>query len=595
MRRGYSASNELRNLANSLGFKIYIFDDPKIGHEIKLRDKSKDGEIDAIILYKNLVFLIGINEGRSEKVIKELEKFFDKLDRVDKVEALDLSIKVTKKRKKNIEEKEKLANNKLKGIQYHIRSFSSDYKPILKKVFFAPNKQIDEEYILKQKESNNVIIDKDIHQYFLEVLNRLNKTILFNDFMYFLNVRKSDLEKKSASKTDKPARSNPFKVTRLPLSREDMIMYSFSPRVEEIVDYVTVLRMAQKYDKKGFQRMIKSNRLEKINEYLEKSETFPNNIIIFLNPNIYKNEKDFYNSDDEEITFFDEYNSLIIIDGQHRFFSFVKGNKLNRHILVTLIFLKRGDEKEKYLQMEKIFYKINKTQERVDPNLSFILKARIDPESEENFWYQVFKKLDKKGFFSGRFSFKETTLKKGESRKSIISVITYGGVLRLNKKYKRSGLEIEGLATFYSGYKEDENIRKEGIEFAFNLIKNYFDIIEKVLHTQKIEKNKLTPREIGALLRLLKHFMIDNKENLRKLGDTQDITKSREKEISSIIKYFEDILNNIKFKETIELDYPTSNWAAVEGYMLKKIHRKKSEFGNKVLLSKKGLEVYESS
>jgi hypothetical protein len=62
--------------------------------------------------------------------------------------------------------------------------------------------------------------------------------------------------------------------------------------------------------------------------------------------------------------------------------------------------------------MEKTFYKINKTQERVDPNLSFILKARIDPESEENFWYTVFKKLDTKGFFSKRFSFKETTMKK---------------------------------------------------------------------------------------------------------------------------------------------------------------------------------------
>ena len=78
------------------------------------------------------------------------------------------------------------------------------------------------------------------------------------------------------------------------------------------------------------------------------------------------------------------------------------------------------------------------------------------------------------------------------------------------------------------------------------------------------------------------------------MGEIKDITKFKNKEHKTTIKYFEKILELIPFKKVIELEYPTSNWAAVEGYMLKKIHKYKPSFGNKALLSKKGLEVYDN-
>ncbi|HDK26712.1 MAG TPA: DGQHR domain-containing protein [Candidatus Atribacteria bacterium] len=586
MKREYSANNLLRIFAQNLGFKVYIFDDPQIGPEIKLIEKSKKGEIDAVMLYKNIVCLVSITKGYSRNLEKKIERFFEKLDKIASVDDIKLEIKLSSK--KQISEKIDIAEKMLKEINEHIENIQKEYNHILVKLFFCPNKQLDEEFVNKKRKNYEFIIDKDIFEYFQEVLLRLDKRFLFNDFMHFLGIKKVDLEKKGTSKTKKPARTSPFKVDRLELERDKIIMYSLSLRVEDIVDYVTVLRMARKYDKKGFQRMVKATRLKKINEeYLSKNETFPNNIIIGLNPEIYTKEEEFYDNENEEITFFDEFNSLIIIDGQHRFFSFVKGNKLNRSILVTLIFFRGEDKEENYLLMDKMFYKINKTQERIDPNLSFILKARIDPESEENFWYTVFKKLDKRGFFANRFSFKETTMKK-TPQKSIISVITYGSVLRLNKTCKIKGIQVDGLETFYSENKNDN------INFAYNLLKNYFDVIEKTLHAQRLNKNDLTPREIGALLRLIRHFILCDKEKVRKMGEIKDITKFKNKEHKTTIKYFEKILELIPFKKVIELEYPTSNWAAVEGYMLKKIHKYKPSFGNKALLSKKGLEVYDN-
>jgi DGQHR domain-containing protein len=591
MKETYSSNDELKKFAQNLDFKAYIFDDPnQLCPEIKLVEKTKKCEIDAVLYYKNVLLIVGINSGSGNNVFKKMKRFFEKLENIKTNDNLDLELSINKGRDKNIEDKQKLANEWLNAISKHRSEATKDNNIIIKKLFFIPNKVIDEDHLKEEKEKGNIIIDRDIYQYFLEILNRLNNSVLFSDFVHFLNIKKSDLDKKGASKTTKPAKSKPYNVRRLELTKDKMIMYSFSVRVEDISQYVTVLRMSQKYNSQGFQRMIEPNRLEKINEdYLSKNETFPNNIIIFLDPEIYTKETDFYNVQSGELTFFDEYNSLIIVDGQHRFFSFVKGGKIDREVLLTLIFLKEGDKDGSYSHMEKTFYKINKTQEKLDPNLSFILKARIDPDSEDNFWYEVFKKLDKVGFFSSRFSFKETTMKAHDTKKSIVSVITYGGVLRLNKLYKRKGLQIDGLNIFYTTNKTNN------VEFSFNLLNNYFAIVESTLSNQSINKDNLTPREIGALLRTLRHFILDDREKTRRLGIEPNITKSKQKEDIEAVKYFQDIFSGIPFDEVINLDYPSSNWAAVEGFILKKIQKSKPTFGNKIILSKKGTEIYNKS
>jgi len=587
MKESYSANNVLKNFGQNLGFDVYVFDDPQNGPQIKLRDKSKKAEIDAILLYENIICLVGINNGKNKNIDKQIDEFFEKLDSIDEATLeQNLYLDIIAKDRDQINDKRELAEGLLNKVKNHIKKTRNEYDLILKKIFFCPNKQVE----IVERKQNEFIIDKDVFEYFQEVSNRLSKRILFNDFMYFLHIKKVDLEKKGASRVREPAKSNPYKVNKLELEKDKIIMYSFPVRVEEIEDYVTVLRIAQKYNKEGFQRMIKLTRLNKINEdYLSKDETFPNNIIIGLNPEVYKKEEEFYDKEKETITLSLEYNSLILIDGQHRFFSFVKGGKEERYILATLVFFKEKNKKEAYLSMYRMFYKINKTQEKIDPNLSFILVAKIDPNSDENFWYSVFKRLDKKGFFANRFSFKEATLRKGESRKSIISVITYGGALKLNKAYKRKGIEVEGLETFYGRNKE------ENINFAFNLLKNYFDIIESVLYSQNTKKDVLTPREIGALIRIIKHFMIKDKDKLRALGFKKEISKSTNEEDKEIVKYFKYIFDCVPFSEVVTLGYSASNWAAIEGYILKKIHKCKPDFGNKNLLSKKGLKVYEDT
>jgi len=103
MKKEYSANNLLRTFAQNLGFKVYIFDDPQIGPEIKLNEKSKNGEIDAVMLYKNIVCLVSITKGYGKNLEKKIERFFEKLDNIASVSNVKLEIKSSTK--KQISEK----------------------------------------------------------------------------------------------------------------------------------------------------------------------------------------------------------------------------------------------------------------------------------------------------------------------------------------------------------------------------------------------------------------------------------------------------------------------------------------------------------
>ena len=48
MNKKYSANEELKNLAQNLDFKVYLFDDSDLGPEIKLKEESKKEEIEKI-------------------------------------------------------------------------------------------------------------------------------------------------------------------------------------------------------------------------------------------------------------------------------------------------------------------------------------------------------------------------------------------------------------------------------------------------------------------------------------------------------------------------------------------------------------------
>ena len=574
----YKANQALERFSEHLEFEVNFFDTQKINYNLQY--PSSGTEIDAIMLSNNVVFIIEIYSGKNSK---EAENKIIKFERgmrtlnqagdLGRLKVMNTSLAQNEKNK---------STEKLNIIKKHIDEYGKNYKLIIKKICFFPEIDIDEAIKDERAKKDIYIIDKEIYLYFQEIYKTLGKEYLFRDLVCFLNINESQLEKKSASTGSRLATEKSKKVTRLELQTDRMVMYSTSFAVREIEKLVTVFRIGQKrFNVKGFQRMIKNSRLNKIaKEYLETNETFPNNIIIALNPEIYNKESVFYDKDTEEIVLFREYNSLLIIDGQHRFFSFFKNGDLDRQILVTLIYFKGGINA--LPEVYKMFYKINHKQERIDPSLSFVLKALIYSDSQERFWFEVFKKLNKtKGIFKNKVVFKERQLRY-EDEQSIISVITYGGILRLNKSTNK----LKGLEEFYEGKRETSKIK-----FSYNLLNNYFQLIQEEFIKQVGNNQILQPREIGALMRLIRHFMVRNKDLIEYLGINNKLgSGSRNKKKKKLVK----IISLINFDKLINSNLPSSNWAGTEGLILKHIHSNKKErnFGDKEILSKKGKEIF---
>lgn len=584
----YIGNTRLEDLAENTGFSLYLFDDEAFN--VNLKDETSGGEVDAILQYKNIFSIVEVYSGRdrdtAERKIKTFKRNFRNFNNAQHIN--NLIIKNTGTSRVAINAKRNAAQN-LTIIKNSIGHLTANNLKInVLKLFFAPEVDITEETEDSYRSENIIILDKEVFFYFRKVYKILGNSFLLRDFLSFLDVRKIDLERASTTVGDVPEQTRPYDTIRLSIKDGEMIMYSTLIPVSKMSEYVTVFRIGQKrYNAKGFQRMLKEDRLKNIaKEYLAKNETFPNNIIIGLDPEIYRLESDFYDSHRKRIKFYKEFNSLLIIDGQHRFFSFIKSEKIENEILVNFIHFPGGVSAIKKLY--EMFYEINSKQKGIDPNLSFVLKALINPESENAFWFKVFQKLNRDGFFKNKVSFKERELRYGDEE-GIISVIKYGGLLNLNKDKPFGRTKIDGLKRLYGSRNEVSQII-----FAVKLFNNYFNLIEEILHNQGKTKDYLTPREIGALIRLIRHFLFGKQKQLKILGTISSFSK-RESLSKKAVSYIRNILKCIDFKAVNKASLGSSNWGAVEGLMLRQIVKdKKCSFGNKDLLTKKGLSIFNS-
>lgn len=578
MPNDYSGNPVLEKFSKKLNFKLKIFD---VGNGTKLANTSTDCDIDAILYCDNVVMLLEVYGGKNKEQAKDkLEKQQIGFKNLDSFIDLKSNLQVNAPNE-TMQKQENSAFKKI--IRYLEHKQNSSFNVYVKKLFYCPHIEIDREIKEASHKKGIFVFDREISHYLDQVYNTLGQKYLFRDLIDFLDISKVNLSKSHGSSSGLPPQNSPIKASRLEIKKGKMIMYSCSCLISEIESLVTVFRpISSKYEMGGFQRMLKKKRIEAIAKgYLKNNETFPNNVIIALEPKLYFDENNFWGQDGLKL--YDEYNSLFIIDGQHRFFS-LKASGKDRHVLITFVFYKDKTDKA-ILKMYETFYEINKKQEKVDASLGFILKAKIYKKSDEAFWFDVLKKLnDSSGFFKNKISFKEKQLRY-KDEKNILSVIKYGGLLKLNNIVKK----IEGLNYFYSDKTVEENKK-----FASNLLNNYFSIINKAMISIGKTKDDITPRDIGALIRLIRHFMINDKNILKTLGKHVNLNSVTTKSEKESVDRAKNIIKTINFIEVFSSAFSPSNWAAVEGLLLKHIHTEYPSFGNKKILSKKGLLGYSS-
>lgn len=174
-----------------------------------------------------------------------------------------------------------------------------------------------------------------------------------------------------------------------------------------------------------YQRLIDKTKMRSIRKHvIEKQSSFYNNIIVAL-PNdveVIKSDKtaspllDIESSIDDPgmlLCLPEEFNSLCIIDGQHRVYAYHEGGdndgiveklRNERHLLVTgIAFPKRMSEADRLKHQSEIFLDINKNAKPIAADLLLYIQKLQNPLADVSIAQDVLAGLNAHGVFARKF------------------------------------------------------------------------------------------------------------------------------------------------------------------------------------------------
>lgn len=172
-----------------------------------------------------------------------------------------------------------------------------------------------------------------------------------------------------------------------------------------------------------YQRLIDAGRIKKIRQYVAaEGSAFLNNIIVGLPPNVTFQTAagkpidlaDVQDYSAYRMTIPDEFNSLCIIDGQHRVFAHYEGVddledrvaavRSKVHLLATgLVFPENMDELERLKLQSEIFLDINSNSKPVPADVLLAIQSLRAPYADVAIARRVLEQLNKKRAFRGMF------------------------------------------------------------------------------------------------------------------------------------------------------------------------------------------------
>lgn len=169
-----------------------------------------------------------------------------------------------------------------------------------------------------------------------------------------------------------------------------------------------------------YQRLIERNRIQSIRKHLAtKKTTFYNNIIVTLPRNVSFTDENNNPVELSEIQDYkkshtllipNEFNSICVIDGQHRIFAHYEGDdnleatiaplRQQFHLLVTgLIFPDDMDDLSRRKYESEIFLDINSNAKPVPPDVLLFIQTLQDPYSDLGISRRVLEKLNQRAPF----------------------------------------------------------------------------------------------------------------------------------------------------------------------------------------------------
>ena len=296
---------------------------------------------------------------------------------------------------------------------------------------------------LKKEVPDILYLDYHVAKYFKAITDRVRQSARY-ELMDFLSLAHQEIGSNVISSA---AGSNvTYKGSILPEGQshfpKGFKIVSFYVDPATVLERCYVLRRDGWAEHSGlYQRMISRTKIASIRKYLlDEKRIFINNIIVTLPSGTHitddqgqtLNPAKISKTEPVNIQLPFEYNSIGLIDGQHRVFSYYEGGKneseiavlrSQQNLLVTgIIYPTRVSVAERAKFEATLFLEINSTQTNARSDLKQAIGLLLQPYSQESIARRVVNRLNEIGPLSGEFEqyfFDKTKLK-------VTSVVSYG-------------------------------------------------------------------------------------------------------------------------------------------------------------------------
>ena len=317
--------------------------------------------------------------------------------------------------------------------------------------------------------------------YFLTISSSIKKSFKYELFR-FLGMQRKDYSISTAVGSKQSLLSPIIYPERVTGFEGGVRVVTFMMQPQILLEMACVLRK-DSWDGKNdlYQRLITNKRIKEVRSFLINEKTmFLNNIIVTMPDTISFCDEHSNVVDIEEINETNgkyiveiplEYNSMAIIDGQHRAYAFYEDiinddeeKKIdvqrNRYcLLVTGIIYPKSDEwtDEKKRQFEsRLFLSINRNSKQVDADTLILVQSILDPTSREGISRKIIEDMNKKEPFENMFKM----TKMSRAPISISSIVQYALVFLVDTTLKKDKRKSPDKTLYYYWLKEegkDEN------------------------------------------------------------------------------------------------------------------------------------------
>lgn len=445
--------------------------------DIELEFNGRKGDFDDAFIYQNLVLLLEYTVSKTDNISDHLLKKKILFDHVieNQTDFLDYLI--------NKFDTFKVAFNNNDYTKDEIKLF----------IIYCSKNEVSETH----KNQVNSILYLDFYsvKYFKSLTDIIRTSARFEVFK-FLRLRYSDIGENISSSS---GTGIDYKGSLLPHSysnfTEGYKILSFYIDPKTLIERSYVLRKYGWLDDHGlYQRMIGAKKVSQIREYLNKeNRVFINNIIVTLPADTKlldndKNTVDFRKvtrTQPVEIRLPKEYNSIGLIDGQHRVFAYHEGgiyeekiSKLRekQNLLVTgIVYPLNTIESDRTKFEAKLFLEINSNQANARSDLKQAIGLILKPF--ESIPRAVLESLNKKGPLERLFEVHY--FDKGKLKTT--SVVSYG----LSALVKLSG--TDSMFSLWSDTKKNELLKKDNEQLLQEYILFCTKEINNFLVAAKIE------------------------------------------------------------------------------------------------------------